>query len=61
MNRIKPKVFVAGLKLQGATCKNNTLELSSTISTELPLTSLRWIRFVLKLTSTFIDSVTENM
>ena len=37
---------VSGLKLQGAICKNNTLELSSTISTELPLTSLRWIRLV---------------
>ncbi|XP_048259760.1 cytoplasmic dynein 1 heavy chain 1-like isoform X2 [Haliotis rufescens] len=33
-----------GLKLQGAVCKDNKLELSSTISTELPLTLLRWIR-----------------
>ena len=36
---------VAGLKLQGAVCKNNTLELSATISTDLPLTCLKWIRF----------------
>ena len=34
-----------GLKLQGAVCKNNTLELSATISTDLPLTCLKWIRF----------------
>lgn len=39
-------LFLLGLKLQGAVCKNNTLELSSTISTELPLTSLSWIRSV---------------
>lgn len=33
-----------GLKLQGATCTNNKLSLSTTISTELPLTQLRWIK-----------------
>ncbi|KAI8505360.1 Cytoplasmic dynein 1 heavy chain 1 [Branchiostoma belcheri] len=36
--------MVTGLKLQGATCKQNTLQLSKTISTELPITCLRWIR-----------------
>ncbi|XP_059178510.1 cytoplasmic dynein 1 heavy chain 1-like isoform X2 [Physella acuta] len=35
---------VTGLKLQGALCKDNKLQLSTTISTELPLTILRWIR-----------------
>ncbi|XP_053373809.1 cytoplasmic dynein 1 heavy chain 1-like isoform X4 [Mercenaria mercenaria] len=35
---------VTGLRLQGAVCKNNKLQLSSTISTDLPLTLLRWIR-----------------
>lgn len=34
----------AGLKLQGATCTNNKLSLSNTISTELPLTQLRWMK-----------------
>lgn len=34
----------AGLKLQGATCANNKLSLSTTISTELPLTQLRWMK-----------------
>ncbi|XP_056446392.1 cytoplasmic dynein 1 heavy chain 1 [Gadus chalcogrammus] len=33
---------IKGLKLQGATCANNKLSLSNTISTELPLTQLRW-------------------
>jgi dynein heavy chain 1 len=33
-----------GLKLQGAVCKGNALELSTTISTELPLAVLRWIK-----------------
>ncbi|WAR20651.1 DYHC1-like protein [Mya arenaria] len=33
-----------GLKLQGAVCKQNKLQLSSTISTDLPLTLLRWVR-----------------
>lgn len=33
-----------GLKLQGATCTNNKLSLSTTISTELPLTQLHWIK-----------------
>lgn len=37
---------VKGLKLQGATCKKNKLQLSTTISTELPVTLLRWIRCV---------------
>ncbi|KAH3850556.1 hypothetical protein DPMN_092971 [Dreissena polymorpha] len=35
---------VTGLKLQGAVCKQNKLQLSSTISTDLPLTLLRWVR-----------------
>jgi len=35
---------INGLKLQGAVCKNNTLELSSTISTELPLTCFKWVK-----------------
>uniref|UniRef100_H3C202 Dynein cytoplasmic 1 heavy chain 1 n=1 Tax=Tetraodon nigroviridis TaxID=99883 RepID=H3C202_TETNG len=35
---------IKGLKLQGATCANNKLSLSTTISTELPLTQLRWIK-----------------
>jgi len=34
---------VIGLKLQGAQTKNNKLYLTSTIFTDLPLTSLRWI------------------
>ncbi|XP_072172912.1 cytoplasmic dynein 1 heavy chain 1-like [Diadema setosum] len=33
---------VSGLKLQGAVCKQNKLQLSSTISSDLPQTSLRW-------------------
>lgn len=35
---------IKGLKLQGATCANNKLSLSTAISTELPLTQLRWIK-----------------
>lgn len=35
---------IRGLKLQGATCANNKLSLSTTISTELPLTHLRWVK-----------------
>ncbi|KAK3093975.1 hypothetical protein FSP39_022394 [Pinctada imbricata] len=35
---------VTGLKLQGAICNSNILQLSTTISTELPVTLLRWIR-----------------
>uniref|UniRef100_A0A1A8G9X4 Cytoplasmic dynein 1 heavy chain 1 n=2 Tax=Nothobranchius TaxID=28779 RepID=A0A1A8G9X4_9TELE len=35
---------IKGLKLQGATCGNNKLSLSTTISTELPLTQLRWVK-----------------
>uniref|UniRef100_A0A5F7ZPZ3 Cytoplasmic dynein 1 heavy chain 1 n=1 Tax=Macaca mulatta TaxID=9544 RepID=A0A5F7ZPZ3_MACMU len=35
---------VTGLKLQGATCSNNKLSLSSAISTALPLTQLRWLK-----------------
>ncbi|XP_049595492.1 cytoplasmic dynein 1 heavy chain 1 [Syngnathus scovelli] len=35
---------IKGLKLQGATCGNNKLSLSTSISTELPLTQLRWIK-----------------
>ncbi|XP_078314970.1 cytoplasmic dynein 1 heavy chain 1-like isoform X1 [Crassostrea virginica] len=34
---------VKGLKLQGATCKKNKLQLSTSISTELPVTLLKWI------------------
>ncbi|XP_041430591.1 cytoplasmic dynein 1 heavy chain 1 isoform X2 [Xenopus laevis] len=33
---------VTGLKLQGATCTNNKLNLSNAISTVLPITQLRW-------------------
>ncbi|KAK1158695.1 cytoplasmic dynein 1 heavy chain 1 isoform X1 [Acipenser oxyrinchus oxyrinchus] len=35
---------IKGLKLQGATCSNNKLSLSNTISTELPLTQLHWLK-----------------
>lgn len=35
---------LTGLKLQGATCSNNKLSLSSAISTALPLTQLRWLK-----------------
>lgn len=35
---------LSGLKLQGATCANNKLSLSTSISTELPLTQLRWVK-----------------
>ncbi|TNN61008.1 Cytoplasmic dynein 1 heavy chain 1 [Liparis tanakae] len=35
---------IKGLTLQGATCANNKLSLSTAISTELPLTQLRWIK-----------------
>ncbi|KAL3873221.1 hypothetical protein ACJMK2_036362 [Sinanodonta woodiana] len=35
---------VTGLKLQGAICKQNKLQLSTTISTDLPLTLIRWIK-----------------
>ncbi|KAL6478123.1 hypothetical protein MHYP_G00139580 [Metynnis hypsauchen] len=35
---------IKGLKLQGATCTNNKLSLSTAISTELPLTQLRWVK-----------------
>ncbi|XP_070608209.1 cytoplasmic dynein 1 heavy chain 1 isoform X1 [Erythrolamprus reginae] len=35
---------VTGLKLQGATCNNNKLSLSNSISTVLPITQLRWIK-----------------
>lgn len=37
---------VTELKLQGAVCKNNQLLLSSAIMTELPLTMLRWVKYV---------------
>ena len=42
--------MVTGLKLQGATTKNNRLYLTSTIFTDLALTSLRWIRYELAFT-----------
>ncbi|KAL1257320.1 hypothetical protein QQF64_010564 [Cirrhinus molitorella] len=35
---------IKGLKLQGAICANNKLSLSTSISTELPLTQLRWMK-----------------
>jgi dynein heavy chain 1 len=35
---------MTGLRLQGAVSVKNTLQLSTAITTELPLTSLRWIR-----------------
>ena len=35
-----------GLRLQGAKCVNNRLELAAVISNDLPLTSLSWIRYV---------------
>uniref|UniRef100_T1JGT9 Dynein heavy chain, cytoplasmic n=1 Tax=Strigamia maritima TaxID=126957 RepID=T1JGT9_STRMM len=35
---------VTGLKLQGAECKEDSLQLTATISTDLPLTRLRWIK-----------------
>ncbi|XP_016418464.1 cytoplasmic dynein 1 heavy chain 1-like [Sinocyclocheilus rhinocerous] len=35
---------IRGLKLQGATCANNKLSLSTSISTELPLTQLHWMK-----------------
>lgn len=35
---------VVGLKLQGAQCRNNQLHLTSAITTDLPLTRLRWVR-----------------
>ncbi|XP_033735277.1 cytoplasmic dynein 1 heavy chain 1-like isoform X2 [Pecten maximus] len=35
---------ITGLRLQGAVCKNNKLQLSTTISTDLPVTLLCWIR-----------------
>ncbi|XP_052105179.1 cytoplasmic dynein 1 heavy chain 1-like isoform X5 [Mytilus californianus] len=38
----------SGLILQGAVCKNNKLQLSTTISTDLPLTLLRWVRLDLE-------------
>ena len=35
---------VVGLKLQGAQCRTNTLNLTSTIMMDLPVTLLRWVR-----------------
>ncbi|XP_074612492.1 cytoplasmic dynein 1 heavy chain 1-like isoform X2 [Acropora palmata] len=35
---------IKGLRLQGAQCLDNKLELTATISTDLSLTSLKWIR-----------------
>lgn len=43
-NDVHGHFFLPGLKLQGATCANNKLSLSTSISTELPLTQLRWIK-----------------
>lgn len=40
----RPTRTPTGLKLQGATCANNKLSLSSAISTALPLTQLRWVK-----------------
>ena len=36
--------YYVGLRLQGARCQDNKLELTATISTDLALTSLKWIR-----------------
>jgi len=52
-NAIQERSFL-GLKLQGAVCRKNLLSLSATISTDLPLTSLRWIRLVTYLLNRFI-------
>ena len=38
-------LFCVGLRLQGARCQDNKLELTATISTDLALTSLKWIRY----------------
>ena len=38
-------LFYVGLRLQGARCQDNKLELTATISTDLALTSLKWIRY----------------
>ncbi|XP_064603299.1 cytoplasmic dynein 1 heavy chain 1-like isoform X2 [Liolophura sinensis] len=35
---------VSGLRLQGAVCKNNKLQLATAISTHLPATMLKWIK-----------------
>lgn len=48
-SEVKPKVdecsfIVTNLKLLGAKCKDNRLSLTSTISTELSLSVLRWVR-----------------
>jgi dynein heavy chain 1 len=37
---------VVGLKLQGAQCRANTLNLTSTIMMDLPVTMLRWLRYI---------------
>lgn len=37
---------VTGLKLQGAQCKNNELLLASTIMMDLPVTILKWVKYV---------------
>ncbi|XP_050037127.2 dynein heavy chain, cytoplasmic isoform X2 [Dermacentor andersoni] len=36
---------LAGLKLQGAKCVQSRLSLTSTIFTELPLTTIRWVKY----------------
>jgi dynein heavy chain 1 len=36
---------VTGLRLQGAICLNNALQLSSSIKTDLPLICLKWVRY----------------
>jgi len=38
-----------GLRLQGADCINNALKLSSAVKTDLPLISLKWVRWVVYL------------
>ena len=40
----RAEFFFSGLRLQGAQCLDNKLELTATISTDLSLTSLKWIR-----------------
>ena len=39
-------MLCTGLKLQGAQCRVNILSLTATILSDLPLTSLNWVRYV---------------
>ncbi|CAH3116472.1 unnamed protein product [Pocillopora meandrina] len=47
---------IKGLRLQGARCQDNKLELTATISTDLALTSLKWISEHILLTVTPLPS-----